>query len=68
MFWGRVEAGKNIYICARRMWFWFIPKTASTASSSTGALVPASSFQPVFWKAFATMTKNERAPKSRRVG
>jgi hypothetical protein len=47
MFWGRVEAGKNIYIWAGRMWFWFIPKTASTASSSTGALVAAGSLQLV---------------------
>jgi hypothetical protein len=46
MFWGRVEARKNIYIWAGRMWFWFIPKIASTASSSTGALVPAGSLQP----------------------
>jgi hypothetical protein len=46
MFWGRVEAGKNIYIWAGRMWFWFIPKTASMASSSTGALVAAGSLQP----------------------
>jgi hypothetical protein len=28
------------------MCFWFIPKAASTASSSTGALVAAGSFQP----------------------
>jgi len=28
------------------MCFWFIPKTASTASSSTGALVAAGSLQP----------------------
>ncbi len=46
MFWGRIEAGKIIYIWARRMWFWFIPKTTSTASSSAGALVAAGSLQP----------------------
>jgi hypothetical protein len=46
MFWGRVETGKNIYIWAGSMWFWFIPKTASTASSSSGALVAAGSLQP----------------------
>jgi hypothetical protein len=28
------------------MWFWFIPKTASRASSSIGALVAAGSLQP----------------------
>jgi hypothetical protein len=47
MFWGRIEAGKNIYIWEGRVWFWFIPKTASTASSSTGALVAAGSLQPM---------------------
>ncbi len=48
MFWGRVEMGNNIYIWAGRMWFWFIPKMVSTASSSTGALVAAGSLQPVW--------------------
>jgi len=45
MFWDKVEAGKNIYIWAGRMWFWFNPKTASMASSSTSALVAAGSLQ-----------------------
>jgi len=30
-----------------RMCFWFIPKMASTTSSSTGALVAAGSLQPL---------------------
>ncbi len=37
-FWGR-EEGWNIPGQGKRMCFWFIPKTASRASSRTGALV-----------------------------
>jgi len=45
MFWGRIKAKKQKN-WAGRMWFWFIPKTTSTASSLTGALVAAGSLQP----------------------
>jgi len=50
MFWGRVEVGKKKNIWAGRMWFWFIPKMASTTSSSTGALVAPGSLQPPLWQ------------------
>jgi hypothetical protein len=40
--WGREEAEKTKKFGHGRM-FWFIPKTASTASCSTGALVAAGS-------------------------
>jgi len=39
-----VEKKKKLW--AGRMCFWFILKRASTASSSTGALVAAGSLQP----------------------
>jgi hypothetical protein len=38
-FWDIKEAEKANNFGQGRMCFWFIPKTASTASSSTGALV-----------------------------
>ncbi len=44
-FWGR-EGGWKIPVPGKRMGFWFIPKTAWTASSSTGALLAAGSLQP----------------------
>ncbi len=44
-FWGR-EGGWKIPGQGKRMCFWFIPKTAWTASSWTGALVAAGSVQP----------------------
>ncbi len=44
--WGREEAEKTKMFGHGRM-FWFIPKTASTASCSTGALVADGSPQPI---------------------
>jgi len=44
-FWGREEVEKK-NMRAGRMGFLFIRKTASTGSSSTGALVAAGSLQP----------------------
>jgi hypothetical protein len=41
--WGRKEAEKTKNLRQGRMCFWFIPKTAWMASSSTDALVAASS-------------------------
>jgi hypothetical protein len=46
------------------MWFWFIPKMASTASSSTAALVaagsllaqPATQWMPVFTQLWMNLT------------
>jgi hypothetical protein len=45
-FWGR-EEGWKILGQGKRMCFWFIPKTAWTTSSWTGALVAAGSLQPL---------------------
>jgi hypothetical protein len=45
-FWGRKEVEKTNNFGQGKMCFWFIPKTASTTSSSSGALVVAGSFQP----------------------
>jgi len=45
-FWGREEVENTNNFGQGRMCFWFIPKIASTASSSIGALVVASSLQP----------------------
>jgi hypothetical protein len=42
--WGREEAEKINNFGQGKMCFWFIPKTTSTASSSTGALVAVGSF------------------------
>jgi len=42
-FWGREKVEKTNNFGQGKMCFWFIPKTASTASSSTGALVVHSS-------------------------
>jgi hypothetical protein len=44
--WGREEVEKTKKFGYGRM-FWFIPKTASTVSCSTGALVVACSLQPL---------------------
>jgi len=42
--WGKEEVEKTKKFGQRKMCFWFIPKTASTASSSISALVATSSF------------------------
>jgi hypothetical protein len=47
-FWGKEEAEKKQYVWVGWMCFWFIPKTASTGSSSIGALVAAGSLQPLY--------------------
>jgi hypothetical protein len=44
--WGREEVEKTKKFEYGRM-FWFIPKTISTPSCSTGALVAAGSLQPL---------------------
>jgi hypothetical protein len=47
--WGKEEAEKTKNFGQGRMCFWFIPETASTASSSTGALVAPGSLQPYIY-------------------
>jgi len=44
---GQRRGKQKQYLWAGRMCFWFIPKTASTASSAIGALVAAGSLQPI---------------------
>jgi hypothetical protein len=44
--WGKEEIEKTKKFGHGRMCFWFIPKMASTTSSSIGALVAAYSLQP----------------------
>jgi hypothetical protein len=49
-FWGKEEAEKTKNFGQGRMCFWFIPKMASMASSSIGALVVVGSLQPPSFK------------------
>jgi len=60
-FGGNEEAEKTKNSGQGRMCFWFIPKMASTASSSTGALVAAGSLQPFIHRHLTTVHSNNKA-------